>query len=331
MRDVAREAGVSLGTVSRVINDNRTVQAETRQRVEEAMRRLGYVPNAIARSMRKQTTMAVGCMVSDVSNPLFAKAVGAAEQVFHAGGYTMVLTNSRDSVDREVEILTLFQRRRLDGVICTVSREEDPTVLDLLVRCSVPVVLLERSVDLPCDSVTTDHFLGTRKAVAYLLALGHRQIGLITVTRDALPGRERAQGFEQAFADAGLAPDPALTAYHGFSEEYGYRSAYEFLTSESPPTAIVAGANQMIGVLKAVRSLELEIPRDLSLVSLGDTDLAELHGPPLTVVRWDNVRTGQLAAEILMTRLDGTARRAAVHMKLPAELVLRGSCAPPPP
>lgn len=329
MRDVAKAADVSLGTVSRVINDKQSVRPSVRERVRKAMRELGYIPDAVAQSMRTQATMAIGCMVSDVSNPLFAQAVSAAEQVIHRASYIMVLTNSQDNKQRELDILSLFARRRVDGVICSISREDDPDIKEVLRTLHMPVVLLERTIDLPVDTVSTDHRSGTFQATNYLLALGHRRIGFITVTKAAAPGRERAEGFAQAYAGMRLSFDPGLTAFHGFSADYGYRTAYEFLTSKNPPTAIIAGANQMVGVLRAVRALNLSVPQDLSLISFGDTDLTELFSPPLTVVRWNPATTGQLAAEVLLSRREGTGRKDPLRMRLPTELVLRGSCGPP--
>ena len=329
MRDVARGAGVSLGTVSRVINNKQSVRSVVRERVQSVMHSLGYVPDAVAQSMRTQATMVVGCMVSDISNQLFSRAVGAAEGVLHRAAYTMMLTNSLDRKDREIEILSLFRRRRVDGVICSVSREDDTEIMELLSNLGLPIVLLERTMTLPVDAVATDHRSGAYQAASYLLTLGHKRIGLITVTQDALPGRERARGFEKAHADAHVPLDPALAAFHGFSADYGYRAAYEFLTSRNPPTALVAGASQMVGALKAVRTLKLRISEDLSLISFGDTDVTELFAPPLTCVRWDPAATGQMAAEVLLSRLDGSARKGPLRMILPTELVLRQSCALP--
>lgn len=330
MRDVAKHADVSVGTVSRVINQKLSVRANIRERVEEAMTKLGYVPDAVAQSMRSQATMAVGCMVSDVSNPLFATAVSAAEAVFHRAGYTMMLTNSQDSLAREYEILSLFRRRRLDGLVCTISHETDGQLLSLLQNSDMPAVLIERTVETQVDSVSTDHYGGAMQAFEYLFVLGHRRIGLITVTEQALPGRERVRAFVDAHRNAGENLDRQLVAAHGFSAEYGYRMAYDFLSAEDPPTAIVAGANQMGGVLKAARALSLEAPRDLSLITIGDTDLAELYTPPLTAVRWDPNGIGRTAAEILISRLDRTARKGRLQLTQPAELVLRGSCGIPP-
>lgn len=329
MREVANEANVSVGTVSRVINNKSSVNAEIRRRVLDAMVKLDYVPDAVAQSMRAQSTMAVGCMVSDVSNPLFAATVSAAEHIFHDAGYTMMLTNSQDSSAREREIVSLFRRRRLDGMICTVSNERDAEVLARLQEPEMPCVLIERMVDQPIDSVATDHYGASLHAFEYLLAMGHRRIGIITVTAAATPGRDRLRAYTDAHLFLGLAPDPGLVADTGFLAEYGYRTAYNQLTSADPPTAIAAGANQMLGVLKAIRVLGLESPRDVSLVSFGDTDLAELFTPPLTVVRWSPHKVGATAAEILLSRLDNTAREGPLKLQLPAELVLRGSCASP--
>ncbi len=328
--DVARAAGVSLGTVSRVINNNQTVRPKLRERVLGAARALGYEPDAVAQSMRSQTTRAVGCMVSDVSNPLFAAIVGAAEEVLHRSAYTMILANSRDRPEFERDILTLFRRRRLEGVMLTVSDESDAGVVRLLASSGLPSVLIERECALPVDASVADHYGGALQAVNYLLMLKHRRIGLITVTRSALPGRQRALAYEHAHRQAGVPVDPELMASEGFSSDYGYRAAYRMLVAPSPPTAILAGAIQMVGVLKAVKALDIAVPRRLSLVTIGDTDLANLYSPPITAVRWQPEKVGEAAAELLLARVSGASREPRPQkITQPTELVLRQSCAPP--
>jgi LacI family transcriptional regulator len=328
--EVARKAGVSLGTVSRVINAKQSVGVDLRDRVLDAARVLGYVPNPAAQSMRTQSTRAVGLMVSDVSNPLFAATVSATEEVLYRSGYNMILTNSRDRPDMEEEIITLFHRRRFDGMIITLSREDDPTILRLLEESSMPTVLLERESKLPIDSVATDHYSGAFQAVSYLLKLMHKRIGLVTVTQSALPGRQRGQGYAAAHKEAGVVVDPSLTSFDGFLPDAGYHAAYRMLVSPRPPTAIVAGANQMPGVLKAVRALKLSVPRRLSIVQIGDTDVANLHQPPLTAVRWELQKVGAAAAELLLARLSGAVQeKRPRRVVLPTELVLRQSCAAP--
>lgn len=328
--EVARKAGVSLGTVSRVINEKQGVGSVLREKVLSAARVLGYVPSFAAQSMRSQSSRAVGLMVSDISNPLFAATVSAAEEVLYRSGYNMILTNSRDSPDKEKEILDLFQRRRFDGMIITLSKEEDPATLRVLSESRIPTVLFERASTLPLDSVATDHYSGAHQAVSYLLKLAHRRIGLITVTQAALPGRARGLAYSAAHKSAGVPVDSSLMSFDGFLPDAGYHAAYRMLVSPRPPTALVVGANQMPGVLKAIRTLKLSIPKKLSLVQIGDTDVASLHQPPLTAVRWEFAKVGAAAAELLLAKIsgavDGTRPRRIV---LPTELVLRQSCAAP--
>lgn len=329
--DVAREAGVSLGTVSRVINGNASVRSELRDRVLATAGRLGYVPNPAAQQMRAASARAVGVMVSDMSNPLFAATVAGAEEVLYRSGYNMILTNSRDRPETEREIITLFERRRFDGMIVTLSREDDPVTLRLLSGLATPAILLERESRLPIDSVATDHYGGALQAVRHLLGLGHRRIGLVTVTQAALPGRTRGEAYVAAHKAARVPVDSALLSFDGFLPDAGYHAAYRMLVSPRPPTAIVAGATQMPGVLKAVRTLKLSVPRRLSLVSIGDTEVASLHQPPLTAVRWELRKVGAAAAELLLARLNGSDRgKGPRRITLPTELVLRQSCGHPP-
>lgn len=326
--DVARRSGVSLGTVSRVINGNASVSDVLRKRVEAAASALGYAPNPAAQRMRGRAAHAVGLMVTDVANPMVSATVSAAEAVLHAAGYQMILANSRGSVDNEKEILQLFHRRRFDGMIVTLAREDDPEINRLLVTSGMPVVLYERSSARPLHSVSTDHYGGVHQATKYLLGLGHQRIGLVTVTQGTLPGRARGLAYAAAHKEAGIAIDPALQSYDGFEPDAGYKAAYRMLASAAPPTAILAGANQMPGVLKAVRALKLTVPRKLSLVQIGDTDVAVLHQPPLTVVRWDFAKVGASAAEVLLARIAGRVEGPRCVV-LPTELVVRQSCAPP--
>jgi LacI family transcriptional regulator len=329
--EVARKAGVSLGTVSRVINGNASVRPQMRERVLAAARALGYAPSPAAQGMRGRSTRAVGVMVPDIANPLFSATVSGAEEVLYRAGYNMVLATSGYRPEREREILDLFSRRRFDGTMLTLTREDDAATLAMLREAAVPTVLLERETTLPIDSVATDHYTGAMQAVGYLLKLGHRRIGLITVTQSAVTGRRRGLAYAAAHRKAGIAVDPALLSFEGLLPQAGYHAAYRMLVGPRPPTAIVAGANQMPDVLRAVRSLKLSVPKRLSLLSIGDTDVASLHQPPLTAVRWELRKVGEAAAELLLARFSGTMEdQGPRRLTLPTELVLRASCAPPP-
>lgn len=330
IRDVASAAQVSLGTVSRVLNKHPRVGADARIAVEKAIKDLGYVPDAVAQSMRFKSSRAIGCMVSNVANPLFSSIVSSAEMVANAAGYNMILANSGDDPRRESEILSLFQRRRLDGAIMTLSRDTGPEALELLSNVSIPIVMLERQVELEeIDSVASDHYRGLKQALDYLRSLNHSRIGLITVPPTSFPGRERLAAYTDHYRSLGLEPDPSMIANTGFTSEYARIAAEKMFSRSDTPTAIVAGANQIPGVLHAARSHDIEIPGRLSLISIGDSDLAQLYAPPLTVVRWQPELVGQLAIETLLDRITAPSKEhQGQHFVQPTELVVRQSCSP---
>lgn len=327
IRDVAVRAGVSLATVSRVINEANAVRPERRARVSRAMEELGYVPDAIAQSLRTQSTMTVGCIVPDIAFPAFSRTIGAAQERLRLAGYTMQMMATQERPEREVEILSLCRRRRLSGLITTLGRDDDPAVMAALASFMAPAVLLDRKLP-DADAVCIDHFRGARQAAEYLLQLGHRRIGLITLSEHALPGRERRRALHEAHAALGLSYDAAWTVGPGFENDHAYRVAYDLLSRQPRPTAIMAGGFPAIGVMRAAKSLGIVIPRDLSLISFGDTDFSDLLDPPLTVVRWDSGEVGHIAADILLSRIEGKLGAEPMHVVLPSELVVRGSCAP---
>lgn len=330
MQDVAEAAQVSLGTVSRVINNNSTVTKPIRQRVLKAAKALGFVPDALARSMRTKATSAIGCLVPDIANPLYAEIVGAAERILHASSYNLVLASSGFRHDVELEILELFKSRRLDGLIAAVTREKSSETAAAIQSMSLPVVSIERDLPFAIGSVVTDHRGGLQQATQYLINLGHTRIGLITATKEILTGRQRSAGFGDAHCAAGLKVDRKLLAFGTFThaETYGY--AYKMLMSRSPPTALIAGVHEMVGVLKAARVMGLSIPQDLSLIAIGDTPVWDLFSPALTAVRWDTSRVGLVAAQLLLAELgDPQGKSDPKQLLLPTELLVRQSCAAP--
>lgn len=330
IRDVARDAGVSVGTVSRVINGQPYVTAKVQQRVQDAMRRLHYRPNAVAQSMRTRMTRAVGFIIVDVANPVFGAFVKAAQEVLHAADYTLVLANTGEHPAFESELVTTFQQRQIDGLIMTVSTEDNPALLEVLGRLQVPVVLLDREIAMPFDAVLGDHARGMFQATEYLLKLGHRRIGLITASQGIRPGRERVRGYMDAHRTMGIALDPTLIRSGSLAAEYGSREAYTLLTMPAAPTALISGGNQILaGVLKAVSSLSIKIPEQLSLISCDDTELSALYNPPIAVIKRDLHEIGRTAAELLLQRLQGDTNPTPRRVSMPTELVLRESCAPP--
>lgn len=327
IKHVALHAGVSLGTVSRVLNNAANVDAALRMRVAQAITELGYEPNPVAQSLRSRQSRVIGVILPDIQNPLTAAAVTGLEPVLARAGYTLFLANSHSDRARESEVLEQFKRRRVDGVIAMVANDSDPATREQLRNLAVPLVLLERQMDIQVDSVLTNQFEGTYRATRYLLGLGHTRICLITVPAITHSGRERIRGFETAFTDLGIEIPRDMIHSSGRQNPYGRDSAYSSLTSRSPATAIVASGGHLAGVIEAVRLLNLKIPQHLSLVTLGDTELAALIEPPVTAIRYDWPATGRCAAELLIAHLSEGTSSSNQRIIVPHEFIIRGSCA----
>ncbi len=330
IKDVAKAAGVSVGTVSRVVNSHPSVDPATRQRVIRVMADLGYEPNAVAQSMRTQVTRIVGFVVPDISNPLWARILRAASQIFHAQGYSVIVASTDGLRSAEIEVLATVTRRRMDALMLALNSPNDAALQRSLARLNTPVAVMERDLGEQWDTVITDHGGGAYAATRYLTGLGHRRIALLTAAADVRPSRERILGYKRALAEAGIALEPELVRSGSFDREFGFSEASRVLSWPEPPTAIVAGGNQLLpGVLQAALIQGLTIPQQLSVVSCGDTDLAQLARPAITVVRWNAEAVGVVAAETLLRHLSGTADSKPSWVILPTELILRDSCAPP--
>jgi LacI family transcriptional regulator len=327
MREVAKDAAVALSTVSRVLTGHPDVSDATRARVLEAVEKLDYKPNLLAASLRRRETRTVGFVVGDISNPLFAEIVMGAEVTLHEHGYSMLLTNSLGNPAMEAKDIGLLSQRRVDGLVISVLDETSPEVLDRLRELVVPLVVLDRTVPGPAISrVLSDHRSGMRDAVLHLLDLGHRRIALIVGT-GVRPATERRAGFEEAYAVRNV--EPAYAIYEGtFAAEYGAAAMRELLDSPEPPTAVIAGGNQlMLGALRVASERGVVLGNDLSFVGCDDVAITDLYQPPLSVVRRDVVEMGRTAARLLIAQMRNDAEPSDIA--LPTEFVPRSSCGYP--
>ena len=331
IREVAEAAGVSVGTVSRALNAPATVRPVTLEKVRVVIERMGFQPDPRAQNMRRRTTMTVGFIINDITNPMHSNVFKAAEAELRPHGFTLHLVNTGGEPEREAAAIDMLQRGRVDGLIMTINSEQDPECRARLAGLRVPGVLLDREVPINIDSVMTDHATGMRQAVDYLIGLGHRRIALITAGTDIFPGRERKRGFVEAFARRGLpSPDDLIRARH-LSAAYGQREASTLLRTADPPTAIIAGGNQiLVGVLRAIQQQDLEIGRGLSLITCDRTDLATTYPGPLTLIDRDVEAIGRTAAELLLERIAEKSAEPARRVTFPTTLILGHSCAPPP-
>lgn len=331
IREVAKTAGVSVGTVSRVLNAHSKVKPELREKVQKAISDLGYSPNAVAQSMRSRATHTIGCVIREINISALAAFVRAAHDVLDEAGYSLVLSNSEGRRERERELLERLSRRQMDGIMIgpytPITTEFDAFLRGL----DVPIVLVDRDEPAWADAVMTDHAQGIRAATEHLINLGHHAIALITGDPDLYPARERLRGYREAYRAAGLAPDPAFVHAGSFLASAGFRLTSSMLAARNRPTAIIAGGIGMLpGVLQAIRVRGLRIPADVSVIASGNSELADLYTPQIALQRWDQAEVGRIAANLLLDRILGRAGLEPRHVLLPNEFVPRESIGPAP-
>ncbi|WP_175755446.1 LacI family DNA-binding transcriptional regulator [Burkholderia cepacia] len=326
VQDVAKLAKVSVGSVSRVLNGRDNVAPEIQDAVRKAVAQLNFVPNVVARSMRKGSSKAIGCLISDIAQHTAAQMVSAAEARLREHGYEILIANSHYDLERERAILESLKQRRLDGFIGAISDDETPEYFNLLRTLNMPVVLWERDAQGEFNSVLTDHADGCRQAVRYLTSLGHRRIALVAGHEHTWVGREMVRGYTAACEGAGVGTDPALILRTG---EFGEDACRSLLGGAARPSAIIATLNDAATVLAVVRDLGLTVPGDLSVVSIGDHQYAGISAPALTVVTQDPRAVGAEAADMMLQLLDGTGLSGIRRSKHPMRMIIRESCAAP--
>jgi LacI family transcriptional regulator len=303
-----------------------------RERVLDAVEQLGYQPNLLAQSLRWRETLTVGFVVGDISNPLLATIVVGAETTLRDAGYSMLLTNSEGDPELDASHVKLFERRQVDGLILSLARDDHQATLDLLARVAVPMVLVDRelSLDLEASRVLADHRTGMRAAVEHLVDLGHRRIALI-VGQTIRPAMERVAALEEVFEQRGLPPTYSVLRGETMTDAWGEEATRTLLDLDQPPTAIIAGGNQLlIGALRVLAERGVEIGPGLSLVGCDDVAITELYRPPIATVRRDNRAMGRVAAELLLRRLKPAGDDAGPEeVVIPTEFVPRQSCVAP--
>lgn len=327
IREVAERAGVALSSVSRVLSGHPDVSTVMRNRVLDAVAALGYEPNLLAQSLRRGQTRTVGFVVGDISNPLLAQIALGAETSLRAAGYSMLLTNSMNRPELDVAHTSLLHQRRVDGLLLSLADETAPATLEALGRAAVPMVMVDRDVPrtVPASAVVSDHDTGITAAAGHLIGLGHRVLGLVNGYPNVRPSRERARALRRACRRHGVR---AVVRGGAFNADRGAQATHELLALPDPPTAIIAGGNQILaGVLAALRDQQAAVPARVSLVTCDDVPLAELLDPPVATISRDVGEMGRVAAELLLELLHGRPPRRVVQ---PAGFHPTASCAPPP-
>ena len=318
VRDVAVRALVSVATVSRVLNGVDSVRPELKGRVLAAVTDLGYRPNRLARSLRRQRAQTVAVMVSDIENPHFAEMVRAAEDRLYDLGYAVLLCNTDERADKQRRYLEVLADERVLGVILAPSNPEDPAITELL-DMGIPVVAVDRLVDDPrADAVIGNNLEAGREATAHLIAHGCRHIGFVSGPDAAPTAADRLAGYSDGVRRAGLS---SHIAFGGFRIEGG-RDATLQLLNKMPLDGLVVANNLMtIGALQAFHRTDSSVP----LVTIDDPFWADLVQPPLTALRQPVSRMAATAVELLFERLAG-GRREPRRLTFDFQLVVRASC-----
>lgn len=326
IRDVAREAGVSVATVSRVLNNSGAVREDTRRQIEEVAKRLRYTPNTAAQSLSTRRTSTIGVLLPDLFGEFFSEVIRGIDQTAQQHGYHVLVSSSHN--DRAgIEATLRLMRGRVDGLL-VMSPDLDAHSLSHNLPERLPAVLLNCRVDdLSYDSINIDNRGGARAMTAHLVRLGHRRIALITGAMHNHDALERAEGHRAALRAAGIEGDPRLELAGAFTEESGYRAAERALRLEPRPTAVFACNDAMaIGALSALRAAGVRVPEEMAVAGFDDIPMAQYVHPPLTTVRVGIHGLGARAATRLLEAIERRSGEERQQITLPARLVVRASC-----
>ncbi len=324
--DVAREARVSVFTVSAVINKGGQVSSALQKRVEAAIRKLNYRPNLLARSLARRQSHTIGIVVPDIANPFFPLLVRGAEDVLQKAGYSTLLCNSDDKEEKEALYLELLLSKRVDGILLAKTPGRlNPVLKQMLQDVKVPVTLLMRACpEIKGDAVLTDDAQGAYEAVSHLARIGHRRIGFVSGPLHVSNAKARRQGMLRALEEHGLAADPELQFEGDYRFESGYRAG-EALLPRRPDAVFVSNYLMMVGFMKAADEMWLRCPDDFGMISFDDYPWLASFRPRMSTVDLPKYEVGSTAAELLLDRLTGK-RTKLTTVKLMPQLRVRESC-----
>ena len=325
MSEVAQRAGVSVSTVSHVLNDTRPVSDLRRDAVLLAVLETGYVPNHLARALRTARTHTVGLVMPAISNPYLGALVRSLQAEAEQHRYRLLVTDTHDDPDHEERAVRDLCERQVDGVLLAPSARPQVALRHLAER-GVPVALIDRLVDGPYDKVGTENVQSTAELVGHLVAHGHRRIAFVSGLAGLVTSNERVQGYHLGLSQAGIAAGAALLACGSSDAVHARVAVLGLLGARRPPSGLIVGNNHMmIGAVRAIRELGLHVPADLALVGFDDFEWADLFSPRLTVMAQPEVEIGARAVRLLMSRIDKPTQPYRT-LRLAPSLVVRSSC-----
>ena len=325
MHDVAQAAGVSLMTVSRVINNKDDVSKETRKRVMQVIEKLNYRPSSIARGLATQRTGALGVVVPDISNPFFASLVRSAEEEAYAKNYSVFLGNTNEDRQRELAVLQLLEDNQVDGLILCSSRLDDETLFDILARFPTAVLVFREKKDTNAGAITLDDAYSGQVAIEHLIKSGHRNIGLISGPPISLSTFGRLVGYQNALQCADIPINEKWIWHCHPVVEAGQETAYDLLKNNPEVTALFCHNDLIaVGALQACKELGLRVPDDIAIIGYDDIRLAALVSPALTTLHVPKSEIGTRAMQMLLEQIEvESAMPKEVHLQ--PTLIIRES------
>jgi DNA-binding LacI/PurR family transcriptional regulator len=323
--DIAKLAGVSTATVSKVFNETGKISEETKKKVFEISKELNYQPSMLASALTGKKTFTIGLLIPDLVNPFFAELARNVEDRAHDLGFNLVICNTDNDMNKEVKYIQLLRQKSVDGIIVATGVRNDAFLKELIVQ-NVPIALVAREMSvLAASTVLVDDFAGGYSATSHLIELGHKRIAIISENINVTSSKERVRGYRHALEEAGILFDEELVIVSDFSVETGKKVALKLLDWPTRPTAIFACNDLLaIGAMQAAKERKINVPDQLSIVGFDNTILATITDPPMTTIAQPIQEMGHQVVNLITQEIN-SEKSVKQRVVLLPELIVRGS------
>jgi LacI family transcriptional regulator len=328
--DVAKHAGLSPATVSRVLNKSGYFSIETQQKVEEAAIQLGYSPNWMARGLKGMQSRLIGLIIPDITNVFYTSLANSILVTLRKSNEEMILCVTDEDPQKDLAYLKILEQKRVDGILYAHPADgNNSAYVRRLVKNGLPIVEVNRQREIDfLDAVLPDNYRGVKQVITHLFGLGHRRIAMISGSVNITTGSERLAGYQSSFSELGIQTEPDLLKIGSFSRQYGEQAAIELLDLPNPPTAIFAASNRIaLGLLNILGQRKIRIPDDISVIAFDDTEWMPVWSPPISAVDIAVNEMSQLSVDLLHHRINPTESNSKpTTYHLGTSLIVRESC-----